>query len=125
MVYIRRRTDYLALSASPHRFFGRHMIVQFLPHALEACSPLPCVCVGITASRKIGNAVARNRAKRRIRAAATQVLMEKGETVSFSITIIAKKSLPVAYFSDIILDIRRALSRFLSSHVSPERSPQC
>ena len=35
---------------------------------------MPAVRVGFTASKKVGNAVARNRAKRRLRAVAEQVL---------------------------------------------------
>ena len=47
---------------------------------LEVCATPQAACrqtmvrVGFTASRKIGNAVTRNRAKRRLRAAASQLL---------------------------------------------------
>ena len=63
---IRDRKDYLRVQASANRKHSPHFVL------LE--SELPPVCVrlgkarlGITASKKIGNAVARNRVKRRVR----------------------------------------------------------
>ncbi len=49
---------------------------------LEACAgpDARILRVGFTATRKLGNAVARNRAKRRLRAAAAAVLPGKGRT---------------------------------------------
>ncbi len=38
----------------------------------------PCIRVGFTASKKVGNAVARNRAKRRLRALARAILPRDG-----------------------------------------------
>jgi ribonuclease P protein component len=47
---------------------------------LETCAGPDALVlrVGFTATRKLGNAVTRNRAKRRLRAAASAVLPEKG-----------------------------------------------
>ena len=39
----------------------------------------PVIRVGFTCSKKVGNAVARNRAKRRLRAVARELLQEAGQ----------------------------------------------
>ena len=73
-------------------------------------SPTP-VRVGFTASRKVGNAVARNRAKRRLRAAATEVLAREGRP-GWDYVLIARHgataSLP---FATLCADLETALAR--------------
>ena len=70
MARLKSRTDFLRAAKGVRR------VMPSL--TLELCaSPEPCprqVRVGFTASRKVGNAVTRNRAKRRLRAAAAAVL---------------------------------------------------
>jgi len=52
------------------------VVVQARPHAPDSreLDPASEARVGYTVSKKVGNAVARNRAKRRLRAAAADVL---------------------------------------------------
>ncbi len=66
---LRKRADFLALNRA-RRQATATMIVQARPR--EDGSPL--VRVGFTCSKKLGNAVLRNRAKRRLRAAAREIL---------------------------------------------------
>jgi ribonuclease P protein component len=66
--------------------------------------------VGFTASRKVGNAVVRNRAKRRLRAAAAQVLPEQGRPGS-DYVLIARAGTTDRPFSELIADLERALRR--------------
>jgi ribonuclease P protein component len=72
---LRRRADFLAAARG-----RRRMLPCF---ALQARArgpeePAAGIRVGFTCSRKVGNAVARNRAKRRLRAVAREVLPEHG-----------------------------------------------
>ena len=73
-------------------------------------SPTP-IRVGFTASRKVGNAVARNRAKRRMRAAAAQILPTHGQP-GWDYVLIARAertaSLP---FDRLTTDLTRALAQ--------------
>ena len=64
---LKKRADFLKAARGVRRVEGAI--------TLETCpSSLPGIRVGFTASKKIGNAVARNRAKRRLRAAASALL---------------------------------------------------
>ncbi len=70
---IKRRRDFQAVYERGRRAFGEHLVVFGLreDHALPThrSDGLSGARVGIVASRKVGNAVRRNRAKRVLRAA--------------------------------------------------------
>jgi len=69
------------------------------------------VRVGFTCSKKVGNAVARNRAKRRLRAAASQVLPEYG-MVGWDYVLIGRAThTALRPFSDLTTDLRTALRK--------------
>jgi len=60
-VRVRSRADYLKVQRSGRKTWGRYLII------LSMDNDLPDTRFGITVSRKTGNAVTRNRVKRRIR----------------------------------------------------------
>jgi ribonuclease P protein component len=64
---------------------------------------------GLTASKKVGNAPTRNRARRRLRAAAR--LMFPGRGVPADIVLIARQSIATASWGEILDDIRHALEK--------------
>ncbi|MEO0751027.1 MAG: ribonuclease P protein component [Pseudomonadota bacterium] len=66
---LKKRGEFLALNRAKRQAMPT-MVVQ----ARDRRDGTPDVRVGYTCSKKLGNAVARNRAKRRLRAAAQQVL---------------------------------------------------
>jgi len=79
---------------------------------LETCltpEPLPgTVRVGFTASKKIGNAVIRNRAKRRLRAAASQLLPLLGRD-GHDYVLVARGTTVARPFPALLSDITTAL----------------
>jgi ribonuclease P protein component len=79
---------------------------------LETCaSPAPSprgLRVGFTASKKIGNAVARNRAKRRLRAAASQLLPLLGRA-GHDYVLVARGTTVARPFPALLSDISTAL----------------
>lgn len=66
--------------------------------------------VGFTASKKIGNAVARNRARRRLREAARRLLPEFG-VPGADYVLVARQSTPEADWAALLDDIKTALIR--------------
>jgi len=79
---------------------------------LETCAtpePLPgTVRVGFTASKKVGNAVIRNRAKRRLRAAASQLLPLLGRD-GHDYVLVARGTTVARPFPALLSDITTAL----------------
>jgi ribonuclease P protein component len=68
------------------------------------------VRVGFTASRKVGNAVARNRAKRRMRAAARSILADRGKPGT-DYVLIARSFTAERPFAELLTDLAAALRR--------------
>ncbi|WP_085794121.1 ribonuclease P protein component [Falsiruegeria litorea] len=67
--------------------------------------------IGFTCSKKVGNAVARNRAKRRLREAARAVLLDKGKP-GWDYVLIGKKTDTIARpFPLLISDLEYALRK--------------
>ncbi len=80
--------------------------------------------IGFTASKKVGNAVARNRAKRRLRAAVSAV-MPKYAAGGHDYVLIGRKATLQRPYADLLTDLMRALRRTNSltpSHVDQPSS---
>lgn len=71
--------------------------------------------VGITVTRKIGNAVVRNRCKRRLRDAIRKRFSECETLLAFDLVINAKSGLVEAEFSSIEEALAKVLNRFANS----------
>jgi ribonuclease P protein component len=68
------------------------------------------VRIGFTASRKVGNAVARNRAKRRLRALAAAILLGEGKPGT-DYVLIARAGTVDRPYDALIADLAAALRR--------------
>ena len=66
--------------------------------------------MGFTASRKVGGAVARNRARRRLRALAASVLPLHGKP-GYDLVLIARQATVTRAYGDLHRDFVRALRR--------------
>ncbi len=69
------------------------------------------IYVGYTCSKKVGNAVARNRAKRRLRAVARRVLPEIGKW-GWDYVLIGRANVTASYpFDEMCTDLKSALAK--------------
>jgi len=71
--------------------------------------------VGFTASRKVGGAVVRNRARRRLRAAVVDVLSRRAEP-DHDYVLIARAATAERSYDDLLADLEKALSRTRAGH---------
>ena len=73
--------------------------------------------IGFTASRRIGRAVARNRARRRLRAA-TRALLPGAAKPGYDYVIVARPAILTCPFEALLTDLAKAFAR-----VIPQRLP--
>lgn len=101
---LRNRPDFLRAAAA--RRLGT---AGFLLQARDRGDDLPGTRIGFTASRKIGNAVLRNRAKRRLRAIARAVLPGLAHA-GWDYVLVARPGATVSRpFCDLLADLASAL----------------
>src|SRR5438045_9361417 len=104
---LKTRADFLRVAAGRRRAVRPAFIVQAAPQPTEEVSGTS-VRVGFTASRKVGNAVVRNRAKRRLRAIAAEVLPQRGPPGT-DYVIVARATPSERPYPDLVADLETAL----------------
>ncbi len=104
---LKTRRDFLRVRAAGKRWAAPGLVLQ----AAAAGSAEPgIVRVGYTASKKVGNAVARNRAKRRLRALVARV-MPTAARAGCDYVVIARTATLTRSFDALIDDLSVALAR--------------
>jgi ribonuclease P protein component len=106
------RRDFLRLAAGRQKaaFGGLVLQAQASPDPALAGRHAEGRRIGYTASKKVGGAVVRNRAKRRLRAAAAEILASHG-AADHDYVLIARQDTPKRPYRLILEDLERALRR--------------
>lgn len=103
---LRNRSDFLR-AARAKRSGQPGVLLQ----AMKRGDDLPDIRVGFTCSKKLGNAVTRNRAKRRLREVARLMLPDFGQP-GWDYVLIGRPDATVSRgFDDLKDDLRRALAK--------------
>lgn len=115
---LKTRADFLRVAATRRRAVRPGFVLQAAPRQSggEAERPLR---IGYTASRRVGNAVIRNRAKRRLRAAAAEVLIRAGRPGTDYVLIARQETgkLPYAELIGALESALRQVARQLDGRV--------
>ena len=98
-----KRSEFLACAKAPSCAKGA-VVVQALPRDDKS----PLIRVGFTATKRIGGAVERNRAKRRMREAARQILPLHARP-GFDYVIIARGGVTTRPWTRLLDDVKSAL----------------
>jgi ribonuclease P protein component len=107
LVRLKARADFLRVAANRRSAARPGLVMQAAP-APPLTDGGAAVRVGFTASRKVGNAVVRNRAKRRLRAAAAEVLVRDGRPGT-DYVLIARAETGERRYADLVGDLKSAL----------------
>ena len=105
------RSDFQRLTGSRQKFAVPGLVLQVLPNATPALAGAHAEGrrVGFTASKKVGNAVQRNRAKR-LRAAARDV-MASHSAVGHDYVLVARNDTASCSYSSLLANLEAALKR--------------
>lgn len=109
---LKRRPDFLRVAGGRRKWVAPGLILQALRQddstpSTEGIAPAR---VGFTASAKVGNAVVRNRARRRLRAAAASVLPLHAAP-AHDYVLIARAGTLQRRFADLVADLEAGLKR--------------
>lgn len=112
---LRKRSEFLAVAATNRRWASPGLVLQARKVSSDTmASGDPAVRVGFTATKKIGNAVARNRAKRRLRAAVHEVATAEPlahRLASADLVLVARPGTLDRSFADLKADLANAMRR--------------
>jgi len=113
LLRLKRRPEFLRVAAARKKWAAPGLILQVKAHARESLR------VGFTVSRKVGNAVHRNRAKRRLRALAAEILPIHAK-MGYDLVIIGRRSTLTRPYQKLKGDLLKALDKMGVAREKPK-----
>ncbi|WP_166646252.1 ribonuclease P protein component [Zavarzinia compransoris] len=107
LVRLKTRQEFLAVAGARRKFTTPGLMLQAMA---RPDSDAAAARVGFTASRKVGNAVTRNRAKRRLRALAAEVIGNRAFGAT-DYVLVCRQETAVRPYGDLRRDLEQALAR--------------
>jgi len=102
---LRQRADFLRVASRGRKQAVHGLVLQVLDRGDEAAAR-----VGFTVTRKVGNAVVRNRTRRRLKEAARLLLLHE-PVVGCDVVVIGRDTTRGRPFAELTDDLRRALAK--------------
>ncbi|MGE0716607.1 MAG: ribonuclease P protein component [Alphaproteobacteria bacterium] len=106
---LKQRSEFLRVAGARRKWAAPGLVLQGFERPDGADAPGP-PRVGFTATRKIGGAVQRNRARRRLRAAAAAVMPDHA-SAGWDYVIVAREGTLTRPFAGLLDDLSQALVR--------------
>lgn len=121
---IKKRSDFLLAAASGKKFITNSVILQMLKRADNHPASSETVRIGFTVTKKMGNAVIRNKIKRRLREASRLTAVEYGQP-GHDYVIISRHKTLTCNFSELQRDMEFAFKRIIhhKSNLKSNNSP--
>jgi ribonuclease P protein component len=118
VVRLRRRREYLAVAGGRERWVTPAFVLQAGPRPGAADE----IGLGLTTSRRVGTAVARNRARRRLVEAARLILPDQAKP-GYNYVIVARPAVLTCPFERLLNDLSTAFARITQPRRRPPRAP--
>ena len=107
---LKTRRQFLRVAARKKKWAAPGIVLQVAPQPPEDRATSEGPRYGLTVSRRVGNAVVRNRARRRLRAAAEEVLPRAADAVN-DYVLIGRQDTPGRDFEALKRDLETGLKK--------------
>ncbi len=116
---LKKRSQFLRIKASGASIATASLVLQ----ASESKEKFNYINIGYTATKTLGNAVVRNRIKRRLKAAAKEIIGNNTKMIGRDFVIIGRKSALDRDFIAIKKDLTYAMHNVGVASEHPQRNP--
>ena len=116
---LRKRADFLRVAASGRKWAASGVIVQADRMPTDGSADAD-IRVGFTVTRKVGGSVIRNRARRRLRAAAAAAMPGQARA-GFDFVLIGRQATLTRPFPALVGDVTAALARLGATSAAPQK----
>lgn len=108
--HLRKRAEFVSLSKTGDKAASYGLVLQTKPLPEQEADTEEYIRLGFTVTKQVGNAVIRNRVKRRLRAAAREVMPVHAKPYH-DYVMIGRQGTITRPFADLVGDIKYTLKR--------------